>query len=540
MPVTPADIFPIAQYIAPPMVGAFIGYLTNKIAIKMLFRPLNPWHIFGMRVPMTPGVIPAKRHELAENMGRMVADYLITGTEVQKAIEQKHVQAQVHDKIQARGEALAQRDLGTLQSLLPPQFSCYYGLAVDYLSYKIKDGVSSFIGSDQFARQLRDVLQDISDKFLAEKLSSLLAEEQQAELLVSLQTSLSGHLGRFLSSPACEQWLENAVHTKVQDAFQQNSSLADILPEASYGLLKGLVEKQVQPLLAGVGGLLATDDVREKIIDGACGGVESFIASMGPMGAMVGNFIKMETVRAKIADYLDEKEEDILAWIQGDVVGERVTALLNDQLGKLFAAPMADLVRDIEPQQLEALSKGISHGLFKQLQDEQLQGVLTETFTDSIKGYMTGDHSIQEALADLLGQEKVALLQESLLDKSLTALRSERINEVISTAVDSLLTKGLACKIGKLSRFLNENMRDSIYQSLQSYLTKTVSRELPGMVKSFNLQQIVADKVDSLDLLKLEQLLLSIMEEQFKYINLFGALLGFILGCINLFFLALA
>jgi uncharacterized membrane protein YheB (UPF0754 family) len=49
----------------------------------------------------------------------------------------------------------------------------------------------------------------------------------------------------------------------------------------------------------------------------------------------------------------------------------------------------------------------------------------------------------------------------------------------------------------------------------------------------------VTDKVDSLDLLKLEDLLLSIMEEQFKYINLFGALLGFFIGLINLIVLQL-
>ncbi len=46
--------------------------------------------------------------------------------------------------------------------------------------------------------------------------------------------------------------------------------------------------------------------------------------------------------------------------------------------------------------------------------------------------------------------------------------------------------------------------------------------------------QMVTDKVNSLDLLQLERLLLSIMEEQFKYINLFGAILGFFMGLINL------
>ena len=51
---------------------------------------------------------------------------------------------------------------------------------------------------------------------------------------------------------------------------------------------------------------------------------------------------------------------------------------------------------------------------------------------------------------------------------------------------------------------------------------------------SLNIRKIVTRKVDSLDLLRLEKLLMGIMEEQFKYINLFGALIGFLIGLLNL------
>jgi uncharacterized membrane protein YheB (UPF0754 family) len=57
------------------------------------------------------------------------------------------------------------------------------------------------------------------------------------------------------------------------------------------------------------------------------------------------------------------------------------------------------------------------------------------------------------------------------------------------------------------------------------------------VVKSINFNKIVTDRIDRFDLLRLEQLLLSIMAEQFKYINLFGALLGFLIGCANLLFM---
>ena len=72
--------------LAPPCIGAFIGYLTNKIAIRMLFRPLAPWHVCGVRVPLTPGIIPAKRHALARSIGDMVGNRLLTGEELARAV----------------------------------------------------------------------------------------------------------------------------------------------------------------------------------------------------------------------------------------------------------------------------------------------------------------------------------------------------------------------------------------------------------------------------------------------------------------------
>ena len=71
-----AESAPYLVYLAPPLVGAFIGYLTNRVAIRMLFRPLKAWHLGGIKIPMTPGVIPSKRHQLADNIGTIIAGLL--------------------------------------------------------------------------------------------------------------------------------------------------------------------------------------------------------------------------------------------------------------------------------------------------------------------------------------------------------------------------------------------------------------------------------------------------------------------------------
>ncbi|WP_062050568.1 DUF445 domain-containing protein [Bacillus sp. JCM 19034] len=68
------------------MIGAIIGGLTNSLAIKMLFRPYKEMRIGRFLVPFTPGVIPKRRHELAQQLGRLVIDYLVTADGIAKRL----------------------------------------------------------------------------------------------------------------------------------------------------------------------------------------------------------------------------------------------------------------------------------------------------------------------------------------------------------------------------------------------------------------------------------------------------------------------
>ena len=68
----------ILPYLLPPLLGAIIGYLTNAVAIRMLFRPLTEKRLFGIRIPFTPGIIPRKRHQLSESIAQMVSTKLLT------------------------------------------------------------------------------------------------------------------------------------------------------------------------------------------------------------------------------------------------------------------------------------------------------------------------------------------------------------------------------------------------------------------------------------------------------------------------------
>lgn len=67
-------------------VAAFVGGVTNHFAIKMLFHPREPLFIGKFHVPFTPGLIPKRREDIAESLGNVVADYLVTAEGLQELL----------------------------------------------------------------------------------------------------------------------------------------------------------------------------------------------------------------------------------------------------------------------------------------------------------------------------------------------------------------------------------------------------------------------------------------------------------------------
>jgi uncharacterized membrane protein YheB (UPF0754 family) len=91
------DLSKVLLYISPPILGGLIGYYTNDIAIKMLFRPYKAVYIFGRKVPFTPGLIPSNQERLGQNIANAIMKSLLTPEELQnlarKLLQPERVQS---------------------------------------------------------------------------------------------------------------------------------------------------------------------------------------------------------------------------------------------------------------------------------------------------------------------------------------------------------------------------------------------------------------------------------------------------------------
>ncbi len=115
------------------IVGTFIGWVTNYIAIKLLFRPYNEINILGFKLQ---GVIPKRRKELAENIGKTINAELISIKDITNTIDSMELEIEI-DKIV--GDIVEKKIKG--------EFLGSYPMLKIFINDSIIDKIKSYIKS---------------------------------------------------------------------------------------------------------------------------------------------------------------------------------------------------------------------------------------------------------------------------------------------------------------------------------------------------------------------------------------------------------
>lgn len=66
-----------------PVISAFIGWITNWVAIKMLFHPREPRKFLGITFQ---GIFPKRQQQFAEKLGKLVSNEFLSFTDIEEKI----------------------------------------------------------------------------------------------------------------------------------------------------------------------------------------------------------------------------------------------------------------------------------------------------------------------------------------------------------------------------------------------------------------------------------------------------------------------
>ncbi|MEE2948013.1 MAG: DUF445 family protein [Verrucomicrobiota bacterium] len=146
----------------------------------------------------------------------------------------------------------------------------------------------------------------------------------------------------------------------------------------------------------------------------------------------------------------------------------------------------------------------------------------------------------QQALAEKLGQlvARELFSMEDVRQHLQGAEFIEHVTKVIGEKVEDFLQNNLSEAIPMASMFLGSDMVDKIKHSLVDCLARAVP-ELGEMFighleKNMDVELVVREKVAAFSSDKLEEMLLGIMRREFRFIEGVGAVLGFVIGLVQL------
>lgn len=521
----------LLRTLAHPCIGAFIGYLTNKIAIRMLFRPLRPWHLFGCRIPMTPGVIPAKRHALAVNIGAMVGRHLLTSKDIGAALSEEPFQDHLGVMVDRRVRELLSRDLGPLPTLIPDRFQPYFKVAVRTLKYRLAEGVNGHLAGEAFAQQLRLAMDARLGQLADQELNTLVSFENRQSVYLLFDELLDD----LLKSEQAGLWLAGYVQEQLTRAAAQGRTVCEVLPDGVVRLIRELIRSQSGPILSRMGERISDPEIRAQMIKGILAAVDHFLEKLGPVGAMARGFLEAETLEGKIAALLEEKKEAIGDWLNNPEVQARMGAALEETIDGWLASPLSKLLDKVDEARLAEICRHGAAHLMAALRSEGsatgLRALVHIGMEEMLQG---GRLRLGELGCRYFPGEDGQGLRQTLVRECLDLIRSRHSRRLIGNMLAAMVDTLLAKPLGPLDNIIPRGVREGLNDTILHATNRVLLLEVPGVVRSLNIERVVTEKVDGLDLLQLERLLLSIMEQQFKYINLFGALLGFLLGLINL------
>ena len=99
------------------VIGGLIGYITNVIAIKLIFRPINPIKIPILNIEII-GMIPKRKTEIATNIAKVVEEQFISVDEITDNIITEQDKQHIIDYIKVRVKLILSEKMTLIPSTI--------------------------------------------------------------------------------------------------------------------------------------------------------------------------------------------------------------------------------------------------------------------------------------------------------------------------------------------------------------------------------------------------------------------------------------
>ena len=242
------------SFIIAPLIGGVIGYITNDLAIRMLFRPHHAKYIGKLHIPLTPGIIPKEKGRIADSIGGVISDNLMSNEVLGKYLLSDSMTEKVTNATWQFLNSLKQNDESVLHYL------CHFfsESEVRVLASNINDNLSAQVHDKLSDSELSKYVSHIAVETVIRKLK----DEDHSDMTNSLGGGVFASVGKkalgsvlsLLQEPT-ERLLDKSIH----DMLTNNSK--EIVSNLINSQIESFLERPVRELLEG------KEEQLEKVVD---------------------------------------------------------------------------------------------------------------------------------------------------------------------------------------------------------------------------------------------------------------------------------
>ena len=211
----------ILKILSGPLIGAVIGYFTNYLAVKMLFRPLHPVKIGNWTLPFTPGVIPRGKARLARALGSAVGEHLLTKKDLEQMLLSDGVKQAVVSRVKEEVRKIAESD-ETIETFLlryveSEQYNETRKKLEDFITGRILDGLDKMdvgkVIAEEGAKEVKKIGNKVGE-YIKENGQEKIHPIVVGEIAVAEERPVSEVLGGLVSRKEKIGMVVEAVYEK--------------------------------------------------------------------------------------------------------------------------------------------------------------------------------------------------------------------------------------------------------------------------------------------------------------------------------------
>lgn len=503
------------------LVAAFHGYGAAWLAVRMLFRPRRPIKVLGITI-FPQGMIPRHKDKMANAIGKAVGEELVSQeTVLEELFEKEFLQKKIHGVVDSYTNELLTTNYPSLIESLPENLQKPILDSIESLEKKIGYYVENVIKSEETVESVQGFVQRRVDEVLLQTVDEAFTSETYNKILNFAESKAHS----IVFEPALENKIKKFIGKRVDDLANTETPLRNMFTQEAIELLKEKAVEQIEPIVHQLAELATEDRTKNQISALIKKEVHNYYEQL-PFIKKI--FVSRDTLLSEVDDLVDESlPKRIEETLQGDFFAEEAKNFVSKTIDSTLDRPLPDLIGTVEPEQLEKFKSQITKSILSVLQGTEMQNSISAYLTDYLEKMRP--QKMGEILHTIHPETSVQI--KLTLTKGLVKiLENQDTTKIIHSVLSKQIQGLIHTPIGKLSDHISEDKIKNAGDSLTKTIISAAKQKLPEAIQEFDIGGVVRDKVNNYPAEKLEALVLSVAKEHLRKIELFGLVLGLILG----------